>query len=120
MNQTDLFPGEEEVPPEEIRLQAEAYIRAIKPLVEKCETDRNSTKQKGLVTGLAFRKKSRILHLPWNNIPQASSRQKKEKTDTEEMYHVPSPCCCFVNTHLFNLGLMTKGAPWGRVHSAVA
>lgn len=105
MNKTDLVSGEEEgfLRSSTLKTQGDAlkdlevYIRAFKPFVEKCETDRNSGKWKALVTGLTFRKQSRLLCLLWNIHPQPITRPKRGKMDIPlswERHPAPSPCRC--------------------------
>lgn len=121
MNKVDLVSAKEEgLPSSTLKTQGyelkelEAYIRATGPFVEKRETVRNSSKWRGVVTGLTFRKQSRLLCLLQNRNPQPITRLKREKTETElsrEMYPALSPCHTAPAhpVHLLNLGPITRG-----------
>lgn len=120
MNKVDLVSGEEEgflsstskTQGCELK-ELEADIKAMGPFAKKCETNCNSNKWRGLVTGLTFRKQSRLLCLLQSRNPQPFTRPKREKTKIEPsqkyILHrlLATPCC--VNAHLLNLGLITRG-----------
>lgn len=59
--------------------ELDAYFRAIMSSAKKCDTDCNPSRQRGLVTGLTFRKQSMLLYLLWNINPQPITRLKRVK-----------------------------------------